>query len=358
MFPKRMTYLLPLAFALATLPARGELAIGGFSSDEIPSHPIHVFAADAQGLDAPMREIAGPATQLNSPTFGVYEPREQVIYVSDFYGKALRVYPAFAHGDVAPLRVLKFNALGQTRASAPVPAHDEIGVIVGNCCIDTWPLHASGDDIPFIRSISPFGAGHSVTQLSNPTSLIYIAATDEYAVSDYTPTPPFTARIVFHARTANGAVSPTRMLTGSGVANARAIAWDEATRHLFVLRQSPAVNGIQHGVIAVFADDASGDALPLYTIEGPATQLDIPQNHNFYGIGHDPYLRRLMVSSAGSSNDAANNRVISFDDQASGNATPVQQLAGPQLSNHTVGTPFAVPAMPPDPIFSDGFESL
>ncbi len=356
MHPKRLACLLPLVITFATLPARGELAIGGFGSDAIPSHPIRVFAAGAQGSDAPMRELAGPATQLVSPIFGVYEPHEQVIYVSDFHGQALRVYPAFANGDVAPLRVLNPPILGQTRANAPVHAHGEIGLIAYNCCIYTWPLHASGDAAPRLRGIVWGGGNDPTTQLNNPTSLIYIAATDEYAVSDYAPGQPSASRIVFHARTADGYAAPTRMLTGAGVAYSRAIAWDGETRRLFVLRQSPEVNGVQPGLIAVFADDASGEAMPLYTIEGPATLLDQPSGHFYYGIAHDRWLHRLWVSIASNANNPADNRVLGFDDQASGNATPLQQLSGSQLSGNVLGAPFAVPAMASDTIFDDGFE--
>ena len=177
--------------ALTALPAHADMVVGGYSSPA-----VRTFAPDAQGTAAPIREISGPATQLDSPAFGVYEPSEGVIYVSDFYGKALRVYPAFAHGDIAPLRVLDPPLLGQTRASAPVAAHDEIGVIASNCCIYTWPLHASGDSAPRVRSIVWGGGSNTTTQLNNPQALIYLASSDEYAVIDYTASAPYVSRVI------------------------------------------------------------------------------------------------------------------------------------------------------------------
>lgn len=329
-------------FALAASAARAEMAIGGYASQ------IAFFGADAQGADAPLALIAGADTQTVEPAFGVYEPHEQLIYVSDFNGRALRVYPAFARGNVAPLRVLNPPQFGQTRASAPVYAHDEIGIIVSNCCIATYPLHASGSDTFAIRTINWGGLSGSATDLNNPLSLRYLPDTDEYLVSEYD-------RLVFHARTAAPYDAPTRRITGPAVANCVSVAHDPAAHRLFVLCQAPwdGSSAVTHVRIGVFADDASGEAAPLYTIEGDATGLDLPPGFYVNGIGHDPYLHRLMVASGTGSGDPAQNRVIVFADDASGDAAPVQQVSGANVGPGSLGTPFAVPT---DAIFANGFD--
>ncbi len=100
-----------------------------------------------------------------------------------------------------------------------------------------------------------------------------------------------------------------------------------------MLRQQPADGaGIRPGIIAVFADTASGDAQPLYTIEGSATQLNMPNGRYFSGIGFDPYTSRIMVSNPGSS--AANNRVLLFNYTAGvgGNLAPARILEGTNVS--------------------------
>ncbi|HET9049382.1 MAG TPA: hypothetical protein VFN29_10535 [Chiayiivirga sp.] len=332
--------------ALSHTTAKAELVIGSGSA----SDPIRFFSANAQGSDAPVATIEGAATQLGSATFGVYEPREQLIYVSDFWGQALRVYPAFTYGNVAPIRVLNPPNLGQTRASAPIVAHDEIAVIASNCCIYTYPLHANGNAVPPLRAIGWGGSTGSATELDNPISLLYLRDTDEYVVSEW-------GRIIFHARLAGHYDAPTRRITGPGVANSAGIAHDPEQHLLFVLRQDPWDAGTQSSRvrIAVFPDTASGDATPLYTIEGPATQLDLPIGNYVYGIGHDPWLHRIMVSSS-SNSVPVNNRVLTFADTASGNAAPVQVLLGSNLDGDYLGTPFAAPAERPAEIFVDGFE--
>lgn len=329
-------------FVLAASAAHAEMAIGGYAPQ------IAFFGANAQGTDAPLALIAGADTQTVEPAFGVYEPNEQLIYVSDFNGRALRVYPAFARGNVAPLRVLNPPQFGQTRASAPVYAHDEIGIIVSNCCIATYPLHASGSDTFAIRTINWGGLSGSATDLNNPLSLRYLPDTDEYLVSEYD-------RLVFHARTAGAYDAPTRRITGAAVANCISVAHDPAAHRLFVLCQAPwdGSSALTHVRIGVFADDASGEAAPLYTIEGDATGLDLPPGYYVNGIGHDPYLHRLMVASGTGSGDPAHNRVVVFADHASGNAAPVQEVSGANVGPGSLGTPFAVPV---DAIFANGFD--
>lgn len=333
----------------AVLPAHAEMAVGGFSFAPNPGHPIRFFSAGAQGSDAAVAQIEGPDTQLETPSFGIYEPQEQVIYVSDFYGQALRVYPAFARGNVAPIRVLNPPLLSQTRASAPITAHGELAVIAGNCCIDFYTLDASGSSAIRLRGIAwGGGSSGSATELDNPLALHYLPATDEVVVVD-------SNRVLFHARTAGWYDAPTRRITGAFVQGAAGLAHDPATHRLFVLTQEP-FDGSQtslHGRIAVFDESASGEATPLYTIEGSNSELDRPPGQYFYGIGFDPYLQRLMVSSSGSSSNPAQNRLVVFDAAASGNTAPVQQLAGTNVSPDTVGTPFAVP---PERIFANGFE--
>jgi hypothetical protein len=328
--------------ALAAPPVRAEMAIGGFA----PS--ISFFGPDAQGAATPSAQITGDVTMMVEPTFGVYEPHEQQIYVSDFNGKALLVYPAFTRGNVAPLRVLNPPVMGQTRASAPVFAQDEIGVIISNCCIATYPLHAYGDAVPALRMIGWGGGGGSQTDLNNPLSLRYLPDTDEYVVSEYN-------RIVFHPRTNGYYDAPSRRITGAEVANTISLAHDPATHRLFLLQQAPwdGTSPTVHGRIAVFADDASGDATPLYTLEGPSTGLDLPPGQYFYGIGHDPWQHRLMVSSSPNSGTFDQNRVVTFGDAATGDATPLQVLTGTNVGGSYLGTPFAIPS---DAIFANAFE--
>lgn len=342
---------------LGLLPgaAQAELMIGGFPPSGVTSQPLSQFATDAQGTAAPIRQIAGAATQLQTPSFGVYEPLEKVIYVSDFFGQATRVYPAFASGDVAPLRVLNPPILGQTRASAPVTAHNELLVIGNNCCIYTFPLLAQGSEAQVLRAITWGGLNGSVTQLDNPGALTYFPNSDEVAVLDYDSNPS-AGKVVFHARTANGNAAPTRVLKSSYTFRIAGIAHDPAQDRLYVLTSTTMDDLAYVGHVHVFAAGAAGATPPLYSIEGPATHLDFSNatgTQYFTGIAVDTARQRLMVGIGANGNPAVN-RVIVFSQAASGNAVPLQTLSGLALSAGTIGMPFAVPT---ERVFANGFDN-
>jgi len=336
--------------------AQAEILIGGFPSWEQTTHPLSVFASDASGTDAPLRRLEGPATQLMTPAFGVYEPGEDVIYVSDFYGEAVRVYPARAGGDVAPLRVLDPPSLSQTRASAPVPKHGELLVISTNCCIYTYPIDGDGADVEPLRRINWGGIQGSLTQLANPFALTYLPASDEAAVLDYHG--DGTTQVVFHARTANGFVAPTRVLKSAYTDRARGMAHDPAAGTLMILTEET-VGGDRRAQIRVFDADAAGTDAPLRTIAGPATQLSIPSPNSYYatGLGYDAEHDRMLVAISSNADPAAN-RLLVFDAAADGNVAPLQVLEGETLGPGTLGTPFAVPDIrePDDVILRDGFD--
>ena len=343
-----------LVFALFVFAAsvHADWGIGGFSRAGQNGVPLRIFGPDADGAAPILHEVSGPTMGARDTQWTTYEPIEQLLYVSDFYGQAIRVYPAYVTGDVAPLRVLTSPYLGQTRANAPLFAHGELGVIATNCCIRTWPLDAEGGGVLPVRTI-PWGGSNPQTQLNSPASLIYLPDTDEYAVVDFEPGTN-ASRVIFHARTANGNVAPTRMITGNGVGGAIAIAHDRRNQRLYVLGRTTLADLSLIGRVAVFPDTASGAAVPLYTIAGGLTRLNRPAGHHFIGIAHDPYRRRIMVSSSSSSVSNDTHRVIVFDEDAAFNVVPLRDLSGAMLSPGILGTPFSVP--PWDTIRRNGFD--
>jgi hypothetical protein len=350
----RSPVLLTICLVLISAPpsSQAELMIGGYSSSGTGLHPLRQFAANAQGSAAAIREISGPNTVLNSPATVSYEPVENVLYVSDYFGQAIRVFPASASGDVTPLRTLNPPLLGQPRTSVPIATQDELIVIASNCCIYTFPLHASGSSVNRVRSINWGGGSNGVTQLNNPTSLIWLPGSDEVAVVDY-EFGTFEGKVVFHSRLTDGDAVPTRVLKSAYTANAAGLAHDPVQHKLYLLTSTTSDNVSYEGQIRVFADSASGTDAPLYTIEGPLTQLAYDYPNYQSGLAIDAPLHRLMVG-IGANGNPTTNRVVAFDLDASGNAAPVQVLAGSNLSPDTIGSPFAVPV---DAIFANGFDN-
>ena len=330
---------------LAAASARAGIVVGGIDVPVGQTHPISQFTSVAQGAMAPYRQIAGPDTQVREPYFGVYEPNQQLIYISDFRGKAVRVFSAFASGNVAPLRVLDSPFIASTRANAPVFSHNELGVIVSACCIDTYALHASGDAVMPVRRLHWGGAHGSSTELHNPNSLIYLPALDMYAVLDSERDPPYARRIVFHHRTSRDYAAPSNRITGPNLQGAVGMAYDPDTRRIFVLRSVPQATfpSVTYGVISVFSDVATGDAVPMHTIT--STDLYVDGAKYFVGVGFDPYTNRLMVSST-QPGMPASNRVVALSATATGATPAIQILNGTHLSANQVGIPFGMPQFP------------
>ena len=78
--------------------------------------------------------------------------------------------------------------------------------------------------------------------------------------------------------------------------------------------------------IAVYAQDAKGDAAPLRTIQGPKTQFNWPT-----GLALDPARNELFVANDGGSS------ILVFDASASGDVAPLRVIKGPKslVSNPT-----------------------
>lgn len=341
-----------LFFVLIPAPGHAELMIGGFPSSGSSTHPLRQFSANAQGAEAPVREIAGPTSNLNSPGNASFEAVEGLLYVSDYFGQAIKVFPAFASGDVAPLRTLNPATLGQPRSSVPIATLDELLVIASNCCIYTYPLHSSGSNVARIRSINWGGGPSGVTQLNNPGSLIWLEGSDEVAVLDY-DFDTYESKVVFHSRLTDGSAPPTRVLKSAFTANAAGLAHDPVQHKLYLLTSTTSDDLNFAGQIRVFSDSASGTDAPLYTIEGAATQLAFESPQYQAGLDIDPFLHRLVVG-IGANGNPADNRIVAFDLDANGNAAPVQVLAGANLSPGSIGRPFSVPL---DDIFANGFDN-
>lgn len=332
--------------------ARADILVGGIDPAVGVgiAHPVFRLADDADGDVVVPATLGGPLSGLLSPMDLAHEPVEGVIYVSDHFGRAVRVFPANASGDPAPLRVLDPALLGQPRTTLPLPGHGELMVIASNCCIYTWPLAASGGDQPRLRAIV-WGGNGGQSALNNPFSMIHLPASDEVAVADYGFATPANGRVVFHARTADGDVAPTRILEGPDTANVAGLAHDPASGRLFLLASVDLGGGERQGEIRVFDAAASGAQPALYRIAGPATGLALGASGHLSGLAIDTRRGRLLVSIARDGAPAFNSIVV-FDLDASGDAAPLQRITGSGLGSGSIGRALALPT---DRVFADGF---
>ncbi|MDD3517903.1 MAG: hypothetical protein PHQ14_06110, partial [Chromatiales bacterium] len=172
-----------------------------------------VYADAASGDAAPLRTIAGAATQLLSAWFVAVDSVNGELYVADFIGQAVCVYPLHADGDVAPIRSLIHGAnsgLDEPRAVVIDAVNDEIYVLSFNDSIRVFPRTASGDVAP-ARVI----AGGN-TLLDNPLGLVLDVVHDELITTSYNVGGAGVPGVLvfWNASTADGNVAPTRSIAG------------------------------------------------------------------------------------------------------------------------------------------------
>ena len=342
---RRLAFSVALAACVAVGAARADILVGDY---RVPSPgPVLRFGPDQDGNRAPLASLTTNigSDVMQTPMSMTYDPVMDVVWVSDYYGQSIRVYPADASGNVAPLRTLTSPRLGQPRQTAIVRAHDELIVITQNCCISTFPLDASGNVEFPPRNIGWGGFPGSATRLNNPVHLYYLAASDEVVVSDVQYTGGVASSLVlFFARTGNGWPAPTRTIEGAAT---------QLGDYVAGLAYSPQ-HGELHALvgaagayrIVTFAQTASGNVAPLRVIEGPNLGIE-----NAGGMTYDAGTDRLYVLSG--SYNSPNPALLAFARTATGNVAPVRRVAG---SRTMLAAPTGLVAVPgADWIFTDSF---
>ena len=347
--------LLCLGLLLLTqqVSVRADILIGGFGNTTTPQSLLR-FADAANGNVAPISTLGGVATAFQTPIAGIYEPLEDVVYVADFYGQSIRVFPVGASGDVAPKRVVGPDYVSQVRSIAVDVTHAEL-LITSTCCYKVFDRTANGNAF-YKRYVQWGGLSGSVTQQNSPAALVYMAPTDEVAETDTDSASPYTPKVLVFNRSDSGNTAPKRVLKGTSTqlgTYAGALAYDASSRKLFIGAFNTNPDSSRSGRILVFDDMDDGNVAPLRSIAGSLTGLELTASGNIAGLAIDPKRQRLLVSVS-DYNIAANNKVLEFDLTASGNVLPLQTIAGT-----LTGFPLSLgtPIWAPDRVFANGFES-
>jgi hypothetical protein len=292
----------------AAAPGASPLQRGAISQRAGASHPSYVppcpcmyvanyggndislFPVSANGNVGPgANTIAGSNTGLVGPR-GVAVGSTGKIYVasSNWAGTdRVTVYPAGAAGNVAPAQTISGSNTGLSNIYGI--ALDAVGDIYvasaaqngpGAQSVNVFAPGATGNVVP-IRTIS--GA---FTGLSEPIGLALDPTGNLYVVNQAGGN---TAVDVF-APLANGNVAPIQTIAGSNTglnSSAYGVAWHHgppAVGRIYVTEASPAV--------AIFRANMNGNATPLKTISGALTNLDGPIGIAVGGAG------RIYVTNA------------------------------------------------------------
>jgi hypothetical protein len=283
------------------------------------SASVTVYPPTAGGNASPSRTIGGSNTTFNYPEAVSTDLVNSELYVTDFFGKAVDVFPLGANGNVAPSRALidgPNSGLSDPRMAIIDTAHNEMIVASANDSIRVYTRLASGDVAP-VRVISG-----SNTKLSNPISVGYNPSTDEVFVDSYDVGGSQIPGVLVFNRTDSGNVAPKRFISGSNTqfgTFTNYVALDVPNGELFAQGD----NG--QGVV-VFNLTDSGNVAPKRNLTGSSTDIT-----SIGGIVVDDVNNRLLVTNQ----DSLDLAVFAFARTASGNTPPVSAISGPAtgLSN-------------------------
>jgi hypothetical protein len=332
-----------LASAALSFDAHADILVGGITGTDltVPS-PVERFADDASGAAVALGSFYTNAgsDQMLTPTYLTYEPVEDVVYVSDFRGQAIRVYKRLANGNATALRVLNPPSLGQPRQSAISIENNELIVPAGGCCVATYSSTASGANVAALRTLQWGGGSGSVTRLNRPSDVALRKSSDEIIVSDSSAG---AGVLLFFDRTSDGNTAPTRTIEGAATELGSvvvAVAYDSAHDEIFAVSS----DGTSWRIVT-FPGTASGNVVPTRDIEGSLTGL-----LGTASIAYDAKDDLIYVAGGGFSSYPA--QLLGFARTDSGNVAPVREIvAGGSLPTQPNGIAFVS-----DTIFADGFE--
>ena len=338
-----------LLAVVGAAPAQADILIGDFSdNDTTAAHPILRFPNTASGDVAPIGSFTTdlPGLRMQTPFHLTYEPVENVVYMADFYGQAISVYAEDANANTAPLRSFTSPSLGQPRQVAISMQHDELFAAVSGCCLASYPRTASGN-VAALRLIQWGGSSGSVTRLNNPSGPVLRTSSDTLIVADYKQNPDssYSGVLLSFDRTATGNVAPLSSIEGNLTllgTSAIGPAYDAVHDEIIVAGFDNTTDTYR---ILSFTGTASGNAPPLRSIEGSATNLN-----GVTDVVYDPFHETIYVTEGGFNGIPAD--VLAFPRTADGNLPPARAIAG---AHTTIGYPLGIAATDGH-IFKNGFE--
>jgi hypothetical protein len=212
-------------------------------------------------------------------------------------------FPAFADGNVAPIRSIRGAATTLTGVwSATVAGQD---VFVGAPSeVAVFPIDGDGNIAPIRRITGP-------TTLFTAFTIPYSMTT--YNGELYVGVHDATDRIEVFPLSADGDVAPTRVISGPATGLSDATGLVIYKDELYVANQG-------NSTITVYPFDANGEVAPTRTISGPQTQLfgpsDLVIRNDELWVAND---YGGLVSS-----------ITSYLVTADGNGWPIRRVEGAQ----------------------------
>jgi 6-phosphogluconolactonase (cycloisomerase 2 family) len=244
-----------LLLCLAVEPAVATVIVGHWGLQS-----LRFYADKANGTAVPQREIGGPASQVGATFTLTVDALNDELWVAD--NQRVAVFAINANGNVAPKRQFDIPAGSRALAVAVDNRHNEVFVSdFEGSAVMVFPRTASGSPAPLRQIKGP------VTQISFAGGIAYDPVTDQIVVTSRVDVDA----VLFFPRTANGNVAPARKIAGPNThfEDPTGLVLDVARRELIVIDRGT-------GQVSTFDFEASGNASPKRRIQGAVTDLQEP----------------------------------------------------------------------------------
>lgn len=331
---------MPALTGTRRLPATesNELArLADFSPESMPCGPSTWEADQEAPTDKGSPPLGGDLSSLRCiadpyPTFNgvAVDPQNNLVVMSDTNRKSLLLYDrnggGKSFGETPPLRQI---AGPQTQIGFVA------GVLLDSQRREVYSVNNDIEDTLTVFSYDDQGNATPKRLLAVPHqsyAIGYSRASDEIAVSVQS-----LDAVVFYRREAKGVEAPVRSLIGrdTGLADPHGLYLDDVNKEILVANHGNWAEGdvsapseddrdggqFQNPSIKVFAANASGNAKPIRDIAGPRTGLNWPMQ-----IAVDTEHNEIAVANNG------DHSILIFRRTDSGDVAPVRVLSGPKTS--------------------------
>jgi DNA-binding beta-propeller fold protein YncE len=287
----------PVFRAVAVDGEHGEVFMA--NDKESAGTSILVYNTDFQPTNRimePKRRIAGPNSQVGMVCGLTLSPQHGELYAVSGETGTVNVYPLDANGNTGPARRLN-GIIPRAGAGVYLDAqNDELFITTQHVNrISVYPRNFEENQEP-LRYIQGPDTG-----LADPHGIFVDSTTNEIFVSNHGN---------YHA-----VVPGEGERRGPDSLNRTALGYGEPGR---VYPLAPSTGKFLLPAISVHSRTASGDAPPIRMIQGPHTQLSLPD-----GIFRDPDSGEIIVANTGGDS------ILFFPKDANGDVVPDRVLKGP-----------------------------
>lgn len=250
------------------------------------------------------------------------------VYVAEAEPPSILVFASGSIGDVGPVRVITGPNTGMVAPFGltvdAVNGELYVSDIFGEA-IRVYPLDADGDVAP-LRTLT----NGPNSQLAWPRKLVVDTVNDEILVPSFNifVPPPMDASIRVYARTASGDAAPIRSLFGKAT---------ELNNPIGLLRVGDELITNSYGgppsflpKILTFSRTASGDVAPLRSIIGPTTTMG---NYSNY-LAYDEVDDEIYADAAWDDAQFGNMGYAVFPRDGSGDIAPIRLVTGANTGLH------------------------